>query len=228
MTGPRQLPGPLNFSAAPRHKHWPTSGDDVASFLLGWTLVASSQSAHSLQSNMPTEHDLRPIVERYFSRIQRAALMLSGNPWDADDLAQETFLVLTRGPQRFAGRSKLYTWLYGILLNLERRERRRRTARERTRRNLAGQSRECGAERSADSLCEAAEWRRSLWAQVARLPDPQRQALVLRYSEQLSYEEISRVLDCPLGTVKSRIFNGLAALRAMLDPADAAADAPQI
>src|SRR5262245_54650668 len=70
--------------------------------------------------------DLERVSEQYFQRIHRAALMLTGNPWDADDLAQETFLVLAREHCRFQGRSTLYTWLYGILVNLERRHRRRR------------------------------------------------------------------------------------------------------
>jgi len=51
---------------------------------------------------------------------------------------------------------------------------------------------------------------------VARLPDGQRQALVLRFSEHLSYEEVAKALGCPLGTVKSRIFNGLQSLKSML------------
>ena len=55
-----------------------------------------------------------------------------------------------------------------------------------------------------------------LMGQVALLPDAQRETLVLRFSEKLRYEEIAEVLDCPLGTVKSRIFNGLATLRTLL------------
>ncbi len=52
---------------------------------------------------------------------------------------------------------------------------------------------------------------------MAQLADGQRHALVLRFSEGLRYEEIAEVLECPLGTVKSRIFHGLAALRRILD-----------
>ena len=52
-----------------------------------------------------------------------------------------------------------------------------------------------------------------LWSKVAQLPDGQRQTLVLRFSEGLRYEEIADVLGCPLGTVKSRIHNGLLRLR---------------
>src|SRR4029079_12143506 len=70
--------------------------------------------------------DIRQIAEVYFARIHRTALVLTGNPWDADDLAQETFLVMARDLGRFEGRSGIYTWLYGIMLNLERHERRRR------------------------------------------------------------------------------------------------------
>ena len=63
--------------------------------------------------------NIEEIARDHFARIQRAALVLCGNPWDADDMAQETFLVLSKQPQAFQGRSSVYTWLYGVLLNLE-------------------------------------------------------------------------------------------------------------
>ena len=77
------------------------------------------------------ELDISLVTQQNFARIHRAALVLTGNPWDADDLAQETFLVLSAQADRFAGRSSIYTWLYGILLNLDRRERRRHGTRRR-------------------------------------------------------------------------------------------------
>lgn len=162
--------------------------------------------------------DLSTTMAEHFPRIHRAALVLTGNPWDADDLAQETFLILAREGSRFAGRSQLGTWLYGILLNLDRRLRRRAGTNQQKLRVLwdADQA----APRStppAEAPLEVAEWRASLWSFVARLPEGQRQVLVLRYSEELSYDEIAEALDCPLGTVKSRMFHGLAALRELLD-----------
>lgn len=161
--------------------------------------------------------DVRQASEQYFARIHRAALVLTGSPWDADDLAQETFLQLARMSDRFEGRSSLYTWLYGILLNLERRHRRRNSLWRRKLRVLW--DREPSTERTvpaAETKIEVEEWKKSLWVEVARLPDGQRHALVLRFSEHLSYEEIAEVLDCPLGTVKSRIHHGLATLRDQL------------
>jgi RNA polymerase sigma-70 factor, ECF subfamily len=164
------------------------------------------------------ELDVRTAIEEHFPRIHRAALMLTGNPWDADDLAQETFLVMARQAAGFAGRSSLYTWLYGILLNLDRHERRRNGLHRRKLQVLwDGEPAEERAIPAADVGAEVAEWKKSLWAFVARLPDGQRQALVLRFSERLAYSEIAEVLGCPLGTVKSRIFNGLETLREMLE-----------
>ncbi len=162
--------------------------------------------------------DIDQTAEEHFARIHRAALVLCGNPWDADDLAQETFLILSRQGGSFEGRSSVYTWLYGILLNLDRRQRRRYGLLRRKLRVLwDSQSDAPAAAPAADAAAEVAEWKQSLWARVARLPDGQRQALVLRFSEGLRYEEIAEILECPLGTVKSRIFHGLGALRRLLD-----------
>jgi RNA polymerase sigma-70 factor (ECF subfamily) len=165
-----------------------------------------------------TNLDLREIAEKNFARIHRAALVLCGNPWDADDLAQETFLVLSKQPEGYQGRSSIYTWLYGVLLNLERRERRRYGVRNRKLKVVwENQSEAEPAAPPAAAAVETAEWKQSLWSRVAQLPDGQRQTLVLRFSEGLAYHEIAETLGCPLGTVKSRIFHGLAALRRILD-----------
>jgi len=162
--------------------------------------------------------DVKLATEEHFARIRRAALVLMGNPWDADDLAQETFLMFARRFDRFEGRSSLYTWLYGILLNLVRRERRRRgTRRDKLRVVWDNESQRERTIPAAETPIEVAEWKKGLWSYVSRLPDGQREALVLRFSEHLRYEEIATAMDCPLGTVKSRIFHGLAALREMLN-----------
>lgn len=161
--------------------------------------------------------DIEEVSQQYFARIHRAALVLSGNPWDADDLAQETFLVLAGQRRQFEGRSSIYTYLYGILLNLDRRRRRSHGV---LRRKLqVVWENEPTTQRttpSAETPIEVAEWKTSLWAWVAKLPDGQRQALVLRFSEGLRYDEIAAAVECPLGTVKSRIYHGLLGLRRLM------------
>lgn len=164
---------------------------------------------------------MNTVSDEHFARIHRAALVLTGNPWDADDLAQETFLVFAAQKDRFKGRSSLYTYLYGILLNLDRRERRRLGMNRRKLKVLwENEPSSEPASPPSSAPVEVAEWKRSLWAWVNQLPDGQRHALVLRFSEGLRYDAIAEALDCPLGTVKSRIFHGLAALRRLLDQED--------
>lgn len=166
--------------------------------------------------------DIDDAAERYFERIYRAALVMTGNPWDAEDLAQETFCVLARESHRFAGRSSVYTWLYGILLNLERRQRRRSGIwRSKLHVLWSNETQRPREQPAAEANVEVEEWKRSLWSAVATLPDGQREVLVLRFSEQLSYEEIAEVMESPLGTVKSRIHHGLAALRERITGAQA-------
>ena len=162
--------------------------------------------------------DIDEVIREHFERIHRAALVLTGNPWDADDLTQETFLVLTRQPDRFRGESAIYTWLYGILVNLERRRRRQCATRQKGLRIVSERMDEAAPTAPpAGERVVVDEWRSSLWSRVAELSDGQRHAIVLRFSEGLSYDEIARVLDCPLGTVKSRIFHGLANLKRLIE-----------
>lgn len=161
--------------------------------------------------------EIESLVELSYPRILRAALVMTGNPWDAEDLAQETFLEAMRSWRRFAGRSGVDTWLYSILLNLRRK--RHRSAGRRLRRWLRWFEREDRTPQadSPDAEMLRAEWRESLWAAVARLPEPQQHAVVLRYSEGLTHEQIAEILECPIGTVKSRLHRGLAALESKLD-----------
>ena len=159
-------------------------------------------------------------TSEHFARIHRAALVLSGNIWDADDLAQETFLVLSRNHEKFRGQSNLYTWLYGVLLNLDRKRREKRGLRRRKMQDMVDRAQSETPSPPADARAEASEWKSSLWSRVAELPTAQHQTLVLRFSQGLRYEDIAEAMDCPLGTVKSRIYHGLNALRQLLDESE--------
>lgn len=179
-------------------------------------LPAKSTIEHCEEWRVPSI-DIEQVTREYFPRIHRAALVMCGNPWDADDLAQETFLILAQQRNRFRGQGRLFTYLYGILLNLDRRERRRHGTRRRALRILHDETPvDNRVAPAAETAVEVSEWKHSLWSRVAQLPDAQRETLILRFSEQLRYEEIAAVLECPLGTVKSRIFNGLQTLRHVL------------
>lgn len=136
---------------------------------------------------------------------------------------------MAKDGHRFEGRSSLYTWLYGVLLNLDRRRRRRvGTQRRKLRVVWENEPPEKDTIPAAETALEVTEWKRSLWAYVDKLPESQRETIMLRFSEHLSYQEVADVLECPLGTVKSRIFNGLAALRELMqEEQDEIKDAPK-
>jgi RNA polymerase sigma-70 factor, ECF subfamily len=163
-----------------------------------------------------TETCLQTLVENHYARIYRAALMMTGSVWDADDLAQETFLQAMGGLGRFADNSRVDTWLYAILVNLHRRRIRGRARLWRRWRLWFARAPRQACDDSPDHRLLLEEWRQGLWRAVAELPTPQRYALVLRYSEGLAYREIAVVLGCPEGTVKSRLHHAVAALQEKL------------
>lgn len=162
------------------------------------------------------ELDFQGLVEEHYDRLFRAARFMCGDPQAAEDLVQETFLAAGETLERFEGRSSAYTWLYGILLNKW-----RRWLRSRSRRifSLQAMAWDDEADRSADQVesdlptpADSAEEREAA-EQVRRaieeLPADHRAVVTLRFVEDLSYEEIARILGCPLGTVKSRIHYAL-------------------
>ena len=165
---------------------------------------------------LPVSLDLEQLVQEHLPRLYRAALLLCGDPWEADDLAQEVFLVAARDPDRFQGRSAPYTWLYGILLNLSRR-RHRKTRLHRRKLQVLQEERSQRQPQSVSAPLEQQEFQGTLWALVDRLPEAQRQAVVLRFGQQLKYEEIAQIMGCPLGTVKSRLYHALRTLRGWME-----------
>jgi RNA polymerase sigma-70 factor, ECF subfamily len=122
----------------------------------------------------------------------------------AEDLAQDVFLAVIRATERYEPRALVRTYLYGIALRLLAAERRK-------------QGREAPAgEAAVDDLPDQALWvRRAL----EKLDPSEREILMLREYEQLSYSEIAEVLRLPVNTVRSRLFRSRMALKGYLEPA---------
>jgi RNA polymerase sigma factor (sigma-70 family) len=125
------------------------------------------------------------------------------NSAQADDLTQETFLAVLRGAERYEPRALVRTYLYAIALKLLYAARRKREA----------------APFVAD-IASAPRADDSLWVRqaLARLETEEREILMLREYEQLSYGEIAELLRIPLNTVRSRLFRSRMALRSYLEP----------
>ena len=125
----------------------------------------------------------------------------------AEELTQETFLAVLRATTRYQPRATVRTYLFGIAWNLVSGER-RRLGRD----PLAGGD----AEPAAAATPETALWVRQA---LTRLDEGEREILMLREYEQLSYDEISAMLRLPVNTVRSRLFRARMALRGFLEPA---------
>lgn len=123
----------------------------------------------------------------------------------AEDLTQETFLSVIRAIARYEPRSRVKTYLYGIALNL--------LAAERRKKNKSISQRDL--EPFASDLPDSRLW---LSEAVGKLDSSEREILMLREYEQLSYAEIADLLRVPLNTVRSRLFRARMALKTLLEP----------
>lgn len=152
------------------------------------------------------------LVAMYGDRLVRSAFLLCGDESEAQDLVQDTFLQAMKSAPQFRGRSAVYTWVYGILLNLWR-NRRRRQGRVVYTDNLPDLPSDSPPPHAAmDAEMCAAAVRRAL----LRLSDEHREVVLLRYFEHLTIDEVARCTGVPAGTVKSRLFNAAERLRTEL------------
>ena len=162
----------------------------------------------------------------YMGSLYSAALRMTRNPADAEDLVQETYLKAYRAFGSFQDGTNLKSWLYKILTNTfinTYRSRRRRPVETELDdvedlylyRRLGGlEAAPMG--RSAEDLVARPFQRREVKSAVESLPEPFRLAVVLADVEGFSYKEIAEILDVPIGTVMSRLHRGRKALQKVL------------
>lgn len=146
---------------------------------------------------------LERLLERY-ERPLAAFLRRRTGGVDVEDLYQETWMRVVRASPRFDGSRRFSPWLFQIAINLCRDWYRSRPPET----GLASIDFAPAPSDTSDAALTAE-------ALLAKLPDVQREALVLRYYNDASEKEMSEILGCPVGTVKSRIHNALARLAAL-------------
>jgi RNA polymerase sigma-70 factor (ECF subfamily) len=158
------------------------------------------------------------LVQKYQGRILKLIARFVRNPADVQDVAQEAFIKAYRALPNFRGESAFYTWLYRIAINTAKNH---LVAAGRKTPSYAVDVQEVEKYDASEWLKEYATPERELLADEIQvtvsnalegLPPDLREAITLREIEGLSYEDIAQVMDCPIGTVRSRIFRAREAI----------------
>jgi RNA polymerase sigma-70 factor, ECF subfamily len=159
------------------------------------------------------------LVLKYQHKLVKLVMRYVRNPAEAEDIAQEAFIKAYRALPQFRGDSAFYTWLYRIAINTAKNA---LAARERNpvSYELDLHSNDESSDmvsrlkdpETPEGLALTEEIRDTVNRAIGELPEDLRTAIVLRELEGLSYEEIAESMDCPVGTVRSRIFRAREAI----------------
>lgn len=192
----------------------PSAGD--SDLLLVERTVAGDQKAYGL------------LVVKYQRRIERLIGRMVRDADLVEDIAQETFIRAYRALHQFRGDAQFYTWLYRIAVNTAKKAlvdlRRNPVISENAMRSSSDEDEtsyvdnELTSEETPETVLAAKEIAETVNAAMEALPEDLRQAVTLREIEGMSYEEIAEAMDCPIGTVRSRIFRAREAISAKVKP----------
>jgi len=176
-----------------------------------------------LQSGSEAAFDF--LVTHYHAPVFNLILGMLGDPTDAADGTQEVFLKAFKGIRQFRRGSSLKTWLYRIAIREALNHRRWFKRHVQKNVSIDAQPEEGQAKIEIEDLhatpfdqLASLEIQAVVQQALHRVPDVFRSAVILRDLEGLSYEEVAEVLECSVGTVKSRILRGRRALKELLDP----------
>ena len=193
----------------------PPTAQDTDQMLVART-VAGDQRAYEL------------LVLKYQRRIERLIGRMVRDVDLVEDIAQETFIRAYRALGQFRGEAQFYTWLYRIAVNTA-----KKALVDLKRDPLVSESALRGGEdedetssveneltsaETPETVLAAKEIAARVNSAMEALPEELRQAVTLREIEGLSYEEIAEVMNCPIGTVRSRIFRAREAISAKVKP----------
>jgi RNA polymerase sigma-70 factor (ECF subfamily) len=169
-------------------------------------------------------HAFDHLVLRYQHKVLKLIMRYVRDPVEAEDVAQEAFLKAYRALPNFRGESAFYTWLYRIAINTAKNalvSNRRRPIdydldlQDPEQYDMQARLKDT---ETPEALLLTDEIRGTVNSAIADLPEDLRTAIVLRELEGLSYEEIAESMDCPVGTVRSRIFRAREAIDKRLRP----------
>ena len=158
------------------------------------------------------------LVTKYQNRLYNSMVHFLRDETEAEDVVQESFVLSFTRLAKFKGNSSFYTWLYRIAFNTAISRGRKKRPRVSVERDLGDGGTGIGGDAPApDARMESSERARQLHEALDRLSEEHRMIIVLREMDELSYEEISEILDTPVGTVRSRLHRARSQLKEELN-----------
>ena len=171
------------------------------------------------------KHAFEMLVVKYQRKLERLLSRVIRDPAEIEDVAQEAFIKAYRALPSFRGDSAFYTWLYRIGINTAKNYlialgRRAPTSTEFDSEEAEGFEDAAGLRdiNTPESVLMSNEIARTVNDTMEQLPEELRNAITLREIEGLSYEDIATIMNCPIGTVRSRIFRAREAIAEKLRP----------
>ena len=165
------------------------------------------------------------LVEKYPRKLARLLSRFIRDPAEVEDVTQEAFIKAYRALPAFRGDSAFYTWLYRIGINTAKNYLMAMGRRAPTSTEVEADEAEGFEEgeqlrdiNTPESMLLSNEIAQTVNATIEQLPEELRTAIQLREIEGMSYEDIARVMECPIGTVRSRIFRAREAIAEQLRP----------
>lgn len=161
------------------------------------------------ECQMGQSESYRFLVEKYKMRAFHTALLFTGNREDALDLSQEAFFRAYRAIKSFEKGKKFYTWFYQILKNLcinHSKKKKRKSPVISDVEEHAGPDLYFSPDGRPDEIFEEHEMRDVLWAGLNKLKKEEKEIILLKEFNELSYKEISEILKIPIGSVMSRLY----------------------
>jgi RNA polymerase sigma-70 factor (ECF subfamily) len=165
------------------------------------------------------------LVEKYQRKLARLLSRFIRDPAEVEDVTQEAFIKAYRALPAFRGDSAFYTWLYRIGINTAKNYLMAMGRRAPTSTEVEADEAEGFEEgeqlrdiNTPESMLLSSEIARTVNATIEQLPEELRTAIQMREIEGMSYEDIAKAMDCPIGTVRSRIFRAREAIAEQLRP----------
>lgn len=190
--------------------------------------MSSTQSATDQQlveqAKRGNKHAFDLLVLRYQHKILRVARRYIDDPHEAQDVAQDTFVRAYMALPRFREKSTFYTWLYRIAVNtakgyFNKPDKKLPVA------DISAEDAESfynpedrRSDESAEMELMREDLKKATFQAVAALPEDLRITITLREMDGFSYREISEIVECPVGTVRSRIFRAREAVEEQIRP----------